>query len=638
MGDEEASTSKGTPPKKVRRVCHYNVDWESRFSWLNKCDEDNTKGFCKLCKNTFTVAYDGLKSLTQHAASKKHKDSESAAAMSQRMSSFFTPKGSAQSEKVSIAELTEVYHSIKHHISYAAQDCSLKVLKQIITDSDIVKQMTGGRTKCTAIVNQVLYPYSMELVQEDLKNEVPFSIATDASNKGNRKFFPVGIQYFSPKNGICHKILDFYEDSFEDSISIKEQLCQVLEKSQLSWSRVTAYGADNASVNFGVNNSVFQKLKSEENNDIIAAHCNDHIFHNCAKNALKLMPVDVENIVMKIFAEFSCSAKKREELKECFNFFESEYREVIRHVPTRWLSLFKALDRVLLSWGPLKWYFLEQGADNCPRALWAILSDQEDDIASETTPTYNELYLYFTHNFMASFQDILLLLEKHTTAAYNLHKIMLKFRDTLIQKINDEHFGIKVHMALKKGYLSDNQSKEFTKNALNVYQRALAYIERWYDFENNNYKAFSCLDIECGRLPTLDQLIELWLLSPWKQQTPPESLYEELAAIRSVFSSLEGNSINMWCKFFSNTEAPNLLKIVQYVCSIPVSNAFVERIFSVMGNIWTDERNRLAVDTVKSELCVFFNIAVGCTEFKNLITGNKTLIKAAMSSKKYVKK
>lgn len=49
--------------------------------------------------------------------------------------------------------------------------------------------------------------------------------------------------------------------------------------------------------------------------------------------------------------------------------------------------------------------------------------------------------------------------------------------------------------------------------------KALAYIEQWYDFENNNYKVFSCLDIECGRLPTLDQLIEIWLLSPRKQQT-----------------------------------------------------------------------------------------------------------------------
>ncbi|GFX27703.1 hypothetical protein TNCV_2129441 [Trichonephila clavipes] len=34
--------------------------------------------------------------------------------------------------------------------------------------------------------------------------------------------------------------------------------------------------------------------------------------------------------------------------------------------------------------------------------------------------------------------------------------------------------------------------------------------------------------------------------------------------------------------------------------SVPVSNAFVERIFSVMGNVWTDERNRLAVNTVKN--------------------------------------
>ncbi|GFV35450.1 uncharacterized protein TNCV_3204821 [Trichonephila clavipes] len=168
--------------------------------------------------------------------------------------------------------------------------------------------MTGGRTKCTALVNQVLFKYSMELVQEDLKNNVPFSVATDASNKDNRKFFPVALQYFSPKSGICHKILDFYEDSFEDSESIKERLCEVMDKSRLPWSRVTAYGADNASVNFGVNNSVFQKLKSEL---IIAAHCNDHIFHNCAKNALKVMPVDVENIVMKVFAEFSCSAKEK---------------------------------------------------------------------------------------------------------------------------------------------------------------------------------------------------------------------------------------------------------------------------------------------------------------------------------------
>ncbi|GFW84758.1 dimer_Tnp_hAT domain-containing protein [Trichonephila clavipes] len=147
---------------------------------------------------------------------------------------------------------------------------------------------------------------------------------------------------------------------------------------------------------------------------------------------------------------------------------------------------------------------------------------------------------------------------------------------------NDVPFSVATDASNK-----DHEVEKFTKNATNTYHRPLAYIEKGYTFENQNYKTFSCLNLVCGRLPTLDQLLELWSISPWKQQTPPEQIYDELAALQIVFPSLklEGNSIEMWCKFFQKEEAPNLLKIVQFVCSVPVSNAFVERIFSVMGNV-----------------------------------------------------
>ncbi|CAG5047529.1 unnamed protein product [Parnassius apollo] len=69
----------------------------------------------------------------------------------------------------------------------------------------------------------------MELVQEDLKEVRPFSVATDVSNKGNKKLFPVAVQYFTAKSGMCRKILDFYEDPFEDSRSIKNHLSKVEE-------------------------------------------------------------------------------------------------------------------------------------------------------------------------------------------------------------------------------------------------------------------------------------------------------------------------------------------------------------------------------------------------------------------------
>ena len=78
------------------------------------------------------------------------------------------------------------------------------------------------------------------------------------------------------------EILDFYEDSFEDSASIKNQLCRVLRDNELEINNVSAYFADNASVNYGVNKSVYQKLLLE-NDKIEAAHCNNHILHNSAK-------------------------------------------------------------------------------------------------------------------------------------------------------------------------------------------------------------------------------------------------------------------------------------------------------------------------------------------------------------------
>jgi hypothetical protein len=70
------------------------------------------------------------------------------------------------------------------------------------------------------------------------------------------------------------------------------------------------------------------------------------------------------------------------------------------------------VDRVILSWRPIKLYFLALGSDEYPAAIWAILSDQEDEMSSDEEPSYFELYVYVTHYFMSNFQSVLLLLER----------------------------------------------------------------------------------------------------------------------------------------------------------------------------------------------------------------------------------
>ncbi len=68
---------------------------------------------------------------------------------------------------------------------------------------------------------------------------------------------------------------------------------------------------------------------------------------------------------------------------------------------------------------------------------------------------------------------------------------------------------------------------------------------------------------------------------------------------------------------------------------IPIGNEFVERIFSVMKNLWTDERNRLSIAQVKAELCIKFNFSMIYLEFYNHTSKDRKIIECAKSEKKY---
>ena len=109
-------------------------------------------------------------------------------------------------------------------------------------------------------------------------------------------------------------------------------------------------------------------------------------------------------LVIKISNEFSISAKRVTELKSCFDFVEIEYKELLRHVPTRWLSLLPALDRLILSWPAIKVYFLQLGEEECPKFIWEFMKDQKNELNAENELSMNECFLYFIHSFMNIFQ------------------------------------------------------------------------------------------------------------------------------------------------------------------------------------------------------------------------------------------
>ena len=79
-----------------------------------------------------------------------------------------------------------------------------------------------------------------------------------------------------------------------------------------------------------------------------------------------------------------------------------------------------------------------------------------------------------------------------------------------------------------------------------------------------------------------------------------------------------------WMKIFNGNESfPLLYKLVSIMFSLPVSNSFEERIFSLVSAQWTKERNSLREKTVKSLLQVRVNLDLSCHEMHELVSKNK---------------
>lgn len=68
-------------------------------------------------------------------------------------------------------------------------ECGFRVA-QTFSDSSICKKISCGRTKASAIAQNVLSPFSIEKHLEYIRNPIKrYSIASDSSNKGNIKYF-----------------------------------------------------------------------------------------------------------------------------------------------------------------------------------------------------------------------------------------------------------------------------------------------------------------------------------------------------------------------------------------------------------------------------------------------------------------
>ena len=243
------------------------------MSWLSKADDFPTN--CTFCRQSFSVKYDGKSAVSSHAKLTKHKRTIIVQKPNKSLSAFFVKTNSKEEHLVILAELVSTYHGVIHHHSFVSQDCSNKLLAKLCPHSAVASKLSCGRTKAAGYVESILGPKAQEMCIQDLKNVIFFSIGTDASNKGNKKFFPIVVRYFSKTRGVVDAVLDFGSESNESSEAIAHRIKSVIEKNNLSLCSVSSYSVYIASANYGKHSSVYHKLKLN-NSYIVQANCNCH--------------------------------------------------------------------------------------------------------------------------------------------------------------------------------------------------------------------------------------------------------------------------------------------------------------------------------------------------------------------------
>lgn len=224
-------------------------------------------------------------------------------------------------------------------------------------DSKIASNYQMSYTKMQYILEFCIQPYILENICSDFRDTAFTFKFDETTNCQVKKQYDGHLQYYSKK---FERVVNQYCGSpfigHCNAEQLKDHFFDFGKKSNWNLNYV---GKDGPNVNLKFEKDLVAELKQVHGKEILdIGTCSLHPVHTAYCKGLKSVGFDYDKFAQELHFFFKQSAARREDLEMPSLKTELEVRVMLRHVPSRWVSLKRCLVRIDGQWDHLREYIL----------------------------------------------------------------------------------------------------------------------------------------------------------------------------------------------------------------------------------------------------------------------------------------
>lgn len=618
----------GEPSRKKAKAYDqkYLTRWEAEpkyKGWLAASKKGPLYFYCKSCN---ADCKGGKSEIDRHLASSKHRNSAASLQSTRTLTSMPAVSGQTQLDKsVKEAEIRLAAFITEHNLPFNVMGHLVDVVKAACDDSQIAKNVSCGRTKCTAIVKNVLGEQSRQDICELLRRQ-KFSLLVDEStDKGTVKHLSLVARVMNANGDVVDAFLDLVPVSDGTAQSLFSSLKAVFTSTEIPYERnLIGFAADGANVMMGAHHSVASMLQAQIPG-IFILKCICHSFHLCASYACKTLPRGVEDLARDVYNYF-LSPKQTSAYQEVQRLAEVKPHKLLHPSQTRWLSLQVVVTRLLEQMPALISFFKKAATEDRVLAAEAIL----EKLSNPST----KLYLEFLEYVLPFFTNLNKEMQSEETRIHLLHEKVsgtlkcilecyikrdyleatplsdVQYKDPAkFLPLEGIYLGAKPTAAQSGGThgLNDDQIHNFRLRCLEFFIEAARQIYLRFPLKSHQLKNLRVLDPKVVMGKTIPSIAPLAVSFPLiVRENEVNELDREWRLLRNMDLSEHAgltasqfwHAVSQMRRGDGSQEFPLLSAFMKNILCLPHSSAAVERVFSQVNLLKTKQRNRLSTDAL----------------------------------------